>query len=66
MRFMGKESFVLSKDVVARLIVEGVIDKAPTSKKAMKDVQAAFNTWKAQSGRTLTEISRVLAQSIDA
>ncbi|MCO5733167.1 hypothetical protein [Rhizobium sp. SSA_523] len=28
-------------------------------------IQAAFNTWKAQSGRALTEISRVLALSID-
>ncbi len=66
MRFMGKESFVLSKDVVGRLIADGVIDKAPTSQKALKQVQDAFNTWKAESGRTLTEISRVLAQSIDA
>lgn len=66
LRYMGKESFVLSKDVVGRLIAEGVIDKAPTSQKALKDVQAAFNTWKEESGRTLTEISRVLAQSIDA
>lgn len=66
MRFMGKESFILSKDVVARLVAEGVIDKAPTSQKAMKQVQDAFNTWKAESGRTLTEISRVLAQSITA
>lgn len=66
MRFMGKESFILSKDVVARLIAEGVIDKAPTSQKAMKDVQAAFNAWKSESGRSLTEVSRVLAQSINA
>ena len=66
LRFSGKESFVLSKDVVARLIAEGVIDKPPTSKKARAAVQAAFNTWADQSGRSLTEISRVLAQSIDA
>ena len=66
LRFMGKESYILGRDVVARLIAEGVIDKAPTSQKAMRATQNAFNTWKAQSGRTLTEISRVLAQSIDA
>ncbi len=66
MRFMGKESFILSRDVVARLIAEGVVDKAPTSQKALKDVQAAFNAWKAESGRSLTEISRVLAQSLTA
>ncbi|PYG28274.1 DNA-3-methyladenine glycosylase I [Pelagimonas varians] len=64
LRSMGKESYILSADVVARLVAEGVVDKAPTSKKAKAAVKQAFNTWAAQSGRTLTEISRVLAQSI--
>ncbi len=65
LRSMGKDSFILSRDVVARLIAEGVIDKAPTSKKALRAVQDAFNTWSEQSRRSLTEISRVLAMSID-
>ncbi|MEP2534133.1 DNA-3-methyladenine glycosylase I [Shimia sp.] len=64
MRFLGRDSFILSRDVVARLIAEGVIDKQPTSKGAMKNVQAAFNTWMDQSGRGLTQISRVLAMSV--
>ena len=64
MRFAGRDSFILSRDVTARLIAEGVVDKAPTSKKAMTQVQAAFNTWMDQSGRSLTEISRVLAMSL--
>ncbi len=64
LRFMGRDGFMLSTDVVARLVAEGVIDKAPTSKVARKAVQAAFNTWQAQSGRPLSTISRVLAQSI--
>lgn len=63
LRFMGKDSFILSKDVVGRLVAEGVVDKAPTSKKAMAATQDAFNTWQTQSGRSLTEISRVLAMS---
>ncbi|WP_282151644.1 DNA-3-methyladenine glycosylase I [Ruegeria atlantica] len=64
MRFAGRDSFILSQDVTARLIAEGVIDKSPTSKKAMAAVQAAFNTWMDQSGRSLTEISGVLAMSL--
>ncbi len=64
MRFAGRDSFILSQDVTARLIAEGVIDKAATSKKAMTSVQQAFNTWMDQSGRSLTEISRVLAMSL--
>ncbi len=64
LRFMGKDSFILSRDVVARLIAEGVVDKAPTSKTAMRKVQDAFNAWMDESGRGLTEISRVLANSL--
>lgn len=65
LRFSGKDSFILSRDVTARLIAEGVVDKQPTSKAAMAAVQDAFNTWSTQSGRSLTEISRVLAMSTD-
>ncbi|MEL6523957.1 MAG: DNA-3-methyladenine glycosylase I [Pseudomonadota bacterium] len=64
LRTLGCDSFVLSKDVVGRLIAEGVVDKAPTSKKAMAAVQQAFNTWSEQSGHSLTRISRTLALSL--
>ncbi|WP_127114267.1 DNA-3-methyladenine glycosylase I [Shimia sediminis] len=61
MRFAGRDAFILSRDVTARLIAEGVIDRPATSKTAMRAVQGAFNTWMDQSGRGLTEISRILA-----
>jgi 3-methyladenine DNA glycosylase Tag len=64
LRSMGKEGYILSQDVIARLVAEGVIDKEPTSQTAMKAVQEAFNTWAVQSGQPLTTISRVLAQSV--
>lgn len=64
LRVMGKDSYILSRDVVARLVAEGVIDKPPTSQKAMVAVQAAFNGWAAGSGQSLKVLSRVLAQSI--
>jgi len=67
LRRMGVDSFVLSPDVVARLIAEDVVTKkAPTSRRDMAAVQAAFNAWARESGRSLTEISQVLAASIDA
>lgn len=65
LRVMGKEGYILSASVLARLIEEAVIDKAPTSARAMRAVQEAFNIWQAQSNESLTTISRVLAQSID-
>ncbi|QMU58720.1 MAG: 3-methyladenine DNA glycosylase [Boseongicola sp.] len=64
LRFSGVDSFILSADVTARLIAESIIDKPATSKAARKAVQTAFNEWREQSGRSLTEISRVLAMSV--
>ena len=64
LRFMERDSWIMSADVVARLVAEGVVDKTPTSKTALRQVQAAFNTWMDQSGRSLTQVSRVLAMSV--
>ena len=64
LRFAGRDGFILSRDVVARLVTEDVIGKAPTSKRALEEVQKAFNAWMAESGRGITQISRVLALSI--
>ena len=64
MRFAGRDAFILSRDVTARLIAEGVIDKPAGSKSSMRAVQDAFNSWMEQSGRGLTQISQVLAMSI--
>ncbi len=65
LRLVGKDAFILSRDVTAALIAAGVIDKPPTSAKALSAVQEAFNVWMAESGRPLTQISRTLALSID-
>ena len=64
LRFEGWDAFILSSDVVAALIREGVVAKEPTSKKEMTAVQAAFNTWRDESGRPVREISRILAMSV--
>jgi 3-methyladenine DNA glycosylase Tag len=64
LRSMGKEGFLLSRDVLARLTEEGVIAGAATSPRALKAVQAAFDRWQAESGLTLNQISRTLSQSI--
>jgi 3-methyladenine DNA glycosylase Tag len=66
LRGMGKDSFVTSGDMVKALIREGVVDKAPSSKRDMARVQAAFNHWRAESGRPMTHLSRILAMSVDS
>lgn len=65
LRDIGKPAFVTTRAVVAALIREGVIDKAPSAKRDFAAIQAAFNAWSAQSGRDLTQISRILAMSTD-
>lgn len=63
LRAMGRDGFILNDDGVGRLIEEKVIDRPPTSKRAMRAVQDAFNVWMDESGRSLMEISRVIAMS---
>ena len=64
LRRIGKDTPVMSRDVVAALIREGVVDKAVASKKDQAAMQAAFNAWAAESGRPLAHVSRVLAMSV--
>lgn len=64
LRTVGKDTFILSRDVVAYLIGQDIVAKSPTSQKDLKATQAAFNEWQQQSGRSLAEISRVISCSI--
>jgi 3-methyladenine DNA glycosylase Tag len=65
LRAIGKPAFIATRDMAAALIREGVIERAPSGKRDLAAIQAAFNQWSKESGRDLTTISRVLAMSID-
>ena len=64
LRFIGKDSFIFSKDVNQALIREGVIEKPASSKRDMLKAQEAFNQWHSESGRPLCQISAILAMSV--
>ena len=64
LREMGKESFILSRDVVAALRREKAFDGTPTSKSSLASIQDAFNFWVDDGGRSLTRVSRVLAFTV--
>jgi 3-methyladenine DNA glycosylase Tag len=64
LRFLGYDTPILSRDVVAALIGAGVVDKEPTSKRDLTAMQDAFNSWREQSDRSSREISRLLALSV--
>lgn len=61
LRMVGKDTFLLTEDVVQVLIARGIVDKKPGSKKALVQVQAAFNRWQGESGRPLCQISRIVS-----
>jgi 3-methyladenine DNA glycosylase Tag len=65
LRFIGKDGFVASPDVVACLRDAGLdIAESPTSKKDLRKIQDQFNAWAEESGLPLTHISRICAMSI--
>lgn len=65
LRFIGKDGFVTSSDVVACLRDAGLdIAENPTSKKDLRKIQDQFNAWAAETGLPLTHLSRICALSI--
>ncbi|MCL6415756.1 DNA-3-methyladenine glycosylase I [Aestuariirhabdus sp. Z084] len=66
LRMVGKDTFMLSNDVVAALKAQGVVEKMPTAQRDLLLVQEVFNGWQEQSGAPLSEISMTLACSISS
>lgn len=65
LRMLGKDTFILTDDVVAALVAQGIVNKRPTSQRDLAEVQAAFNEWHAQSGRPLCQLSVMLAHTVN-
>ena len=61
LRIVGKDTFMLSNDVLTALKAQKIVDKTPTSKADLMAVQTAFNAWQKQSQRPLCQISRLLS-----
>lgn len=64
LRMIGKDTFILTDDVVAALKAQGIVDKMPTAKRDLKLVQDAFNQWQSESGRPMCQISRILSHTV--
>ncbi len=65
LRYMGRDSFILGRDVIARLQASGLeIKDSPGSKKDFKLIQDAFNNWREETGYHYTNLSRIAAYSI--
>lgn len=65
LRMAGKDTFLLTDDVVAALIAQDVIDRRPTSQADLKLTQAAFNQLHEHSGRPFCQLSTMLALTVN-
>lgn len=64
-RFLGRDSWIASRDVILCLRDAGLeIADNPTSKRDRQKIQERFNAWASESGLPLTHISRICAMSI--
>lgn len=65
LRLVGKDTFLLTSDVAARLMAAGIVDQPPTSQRDIQIVQGAFNELQQSSGRPLCQLSAMLSLSIN-
>lgn len=65
LRLVGKDTFLLTSDVVARLLASGVINHQPTSQRDLQTVQNAFNALQEVSERPLCQLSAMLSMTIN-
>ena len=64
LREMGKDTFLLSRDVESYLRVHHIIDGGLQSKKSLTAIQGFFNEMQQQSGLSLQEISQTISYSV--
>jgi 3-methyladenine DNA glycosylase Tag len=66
LRIMGKDTFLLTPDVIACLNTHGVLNTTnPTSKRDLEKIQRTFNVWRQETGLTLSALSRIASCSVD-
>ncbi|ALM70587.1 DNA-3-methyladenine glycosylase I [Vibrio vulnificus] len=63
LRQLGVDTFILSGDVEAYLRSYKIIEGGKETKRSLEAATEAFTHWQQQSGRSLTEISQVIAFS---
>lgn len=63
LRALGKDTFLLTRDIEAYLRTRGVIDGGISTKKSLKSAQLFFNQLQEDSGRSLSQLSRLVSLS---
>ncbi|MGO3344051.1 MAG: DNA-3-methyladenine glycosylase I [Marinomonas sp.] len=65
LRIMGKDTFLMTKDIEGYLRLHGIINTGKDTKSAHQAAQSAFNHCQKESGRSFNEISQCIAMSIN-
>lgn len=63
LRRLGVDTFILSSDVESHLRSNGIITGGKNTKSSLKATNKAFAEWQQESGRSLSEISQIIAYS---
>lgn len=63
LRLLGKDTFLLTPDVVTGLRALGLLTASETSKTGMAQAQEVFSAWAAETGRPMAELSVMVARS---
>ena len=64
LRALGKDTFLLSKDVVGYFAQRNIISGGVTSKRSLNAIQQSFNQLQQQSGRSHQQLSQIIAFSV--
>ncbi len=64
LRAIGKDTFLLSRDVEGYFKQRNIISGSAQSKRSLTAIQDSFNSWQQQSGLSLQEISLILSKSV--
>ena len=64
LRMAERDTFILTDDVTAALVAAKVVATKPTAQADLKLTQDAFNQWSEETGRSQSQLSRILALSV--
>ncbi|SHK08639.1 DNA-3-methyladenine glycosylase I [Marinobacter antarcticus] len=66
LRRVGWDGFIMSSDVMQVLRQAQLVDASTGSKKALYQVQEAFNAWHDETGLPFSQLSRIVSCSVDS
>lgn len=64
LRALGKDTFLLTNDVVGYFTQRNIISGSAQSKRSLNAIQNSFNDLQQQSGRSFAELSMIISKSV--